>query len=388
MGGGRAGWYSWDSIDNGGTPSAHRVVPELQTIVPGDVMPAVPGATDAFIVTSVDPPHDLVLTVPDGQGGNVVAWEHVLDRLDDSRTRLIVRGRASSRWLDLARASPLRRITESSSNARTPGWRACRVRWSSASRTGPPLHGSAAFARHRATRYSTRVQDSEGEARFRAAYDAALKTWPVPYEQFDVPTRFGKTHVIACGHGRATLGAPAWYMATSVMWAPNIGDFSRALRVYAIDTMGQPSKSIPGNRSAVQLITWLADRNAGRAVPRSRQSARHVVRRMAGAYLRVGGAGACAQPGVAVAGGILPLSRQLKPARTARGARPYAIHREFIDALAGFQVRAWRVGGLARRGAHAPWHEALSNTAGAAACSHESVVGRRTAEAYLSRYCC
>jgi hypothetical protein len=45
MGAGRAGWYSWDAIDNGGTPSAKRVVPELQTAVPGDVMPAVPRAT-------------------------------------------------------------------------------------------------------------------------------------------------------------------------------------------------------------------------------------------------------------------------------------------------------------------------------------------------------
>lgn len=106
MGAGRAGWYSWDAIDNGGTPSETRVVPELQTVIPGDVMPVVPGATDAFVVASVDPPRDLVLTVPDGHGGNAVAWEHVLDPIADGRTRLIVRGRAASNWLDLARAQP------------------------------------------------------------------------------------------------------------------------------------------------------------------------------------------------------------------------------------------------------------------------------------------
>ena len=44
MGAGRAGWYSWDPIDNGGRPSATRVMPELQTVVPGDIMPAVPHA--------------------------------------------------------------------------------------------------------------------------------------------------------------------------------------------------------------------------------------------------------------------------------------------------------------------------------------------------------
>src|SRR5262245_17095996 len=61
MGGGRAGWYSWDAIDNGGRPSATSIVPELQTIVRGQVMPALPGAKDAFVVEAVDPPRDLVL---------------------------------------------------------------------------------------------------------------------------------------------------------------------------------------------------------------------------------------------------------------------------------------------------------------------------------------
>jgi hypothetical protein len=104
MGAGRAGWYSWDLIDNGGSPSAKRVMPELQTVVPGAIMPAVPRATDAFVVASVDPPRDLVLTVADGHGANAVAWEHRLEPVDGGRTRLIVRGRASSHWLDLARA--------------------------------------------------------------------------------------------------------------------------------------------------------------------------------------------------------------------------------------------------------------------------------------------
>lgn len=106
MGAGRAGWYSWDAIDNGGTPSATRLVPELQAVVPGDVMPAAPGATDAFVVARMEPPRDLVLTAPDGQGGYAVAWEHMLEPLEGGRTRLIARARASSRWVDLARAKP------------------------------------------------------------------------------------------------------------------------------------------------------------------------------------------------------------------------------------------------------------------------------------------
>lgn len=106
MGGGRAGWYSWDAIDNGGAPSSTRIVPELQAVVRGDIMPAIPGAKDAFVVAAVDPPRDLVLTVPDGHGGNAVGWEHRLEPLPGGRTRLIARGRASSIWLDLVRARP------------------------------------------------------------------------------------------------------------------------------------------------------------------------------------------------------------------------------------------------------------------------------------------
>jgi hypothetical protein len=106
MDAGRGGWYSWDVVDNGGTPSARRIVPELQTVVRGDITPAVPHATDAFIVASVDPPRDLALTVADGRGANAVSWEHVLEPMDAGRTRLIVRGRVSCHWLDLARAQP------------------------------------------------------------------------------------------------------------------------------------------------------------------------------------------------------------------------------------------------------------------------------------------
>jgi hypothetical protein len=106
MGAGRAGWYSWDAVDNGGTRSSTRIVPAFQTVLPGDVMPAVPGAMDAFLVATVDAPRDLVLTVPDGHGGHAVAWEHILEPIEGGRTRLIVRGRASARWLDLARAKP------------------------------------------------------------------------------------------------------------------------------------------------------------------------------------------------------------------------------------------------------------------------------------------
>ena len=100
----------------------------------------------------------------------------------------------------------------------------------------------------------------DGEARFLAAYEAALKLWPVPYEELDIPTRFGMTHVVAAGPNKApALVLLHGYMATSVMWAPNVADFSRDYRVYAVDTMGQPSKSVPGDpiRDVTDYVAWL-----------------------------------------------------------------------------------------------------------------------------------
>jgi pimeloyl-ACP methyl ester carboxylesterase len=111
----------------------------------------------------------------------------------------------------------------------------------------------------------------EGEARFFAAYGAALKRWPVPYEELDVPTRFGLTHVVAAGPNNApALVLLHGYMATSVMWAPNIADFSRDYRVYAIDVMGQPSKSVPDQpiRDAADYVAWLTATLDGLALGR------------------------------------------------------------------------------------------------------------------------
>ncbi len=100
----------------------------------------------------------------------------------------------------------------------------------------------------------------EREAVFRAAYDAVLKQWRVPYEELDIATRFGNTHVIISGPEDAPpLVLLHGHLATSTMWTANIPDFAKEHRVYAIDVMGQPSKSIPAEpiRSAADYVAWL-----------------------------------------------------------------------------------------------------------------------------------
>ena len=111
LGAGRAGWYSHDRIDNGGTPSAKRIIPELQHIEVGDIMPAVPNSKDAFIIREIQIGKALVLVVPimtavedtDTKRRMAsplrVSWALVLESLNSERTRLISRGRISTDWL-------------------------------------------------------------------------------------------------------------------------------------------------------------------------------------------------------------------------------------------------------------------------------------------------
>jgi hypothetical protein len=57
----RAGWYSYDWVDNRRIPSATRIRPDLQDLAVGDVLPMTAGATGGFVVEDVDPGRCLVL---------------------------------------------------------------------------------------------------------------------------------------------------------------------------------------------------------------------------------------------------------------------------------------------------------------------------------------
>jgi hypothetical protein len=63
MGFGRAGWYSYDLLDNLGRHSANRIHDEWQDIVTGS---SVPGGPASFEAAVVDPPRSFVLRTPTG----------------------------------------------------------------------------------------------------------------------------------------------------------------------------------------------------------------------------------------------------------------------------------------------------------------------------------
>ncbi len=102
----------------------------------------------------------------------------------------------------------------------------------------------------------------KGESEFMAVYDALMQRWPVPYETFEIPGHFGCTHVIASGPKEASaLVLLHGAHATVTMWAANMADLSRDYRVYAVDVIGQPGKSIadPCFTKRDQLIPWFTE---------------------------------------------------------------------------------------------------------------------------------
>jgi hypothetical protein len=97
--GSRAGWYSYDLLDNGRRQSADHIVAGLQTIAVGTLFPAIPGATDGFHVLALEPGESLVLGLRSRVGATpIMTWAFVLEEGARGSTRLIVRVRAGDEY--------------------------------------------------------------------------------------------------------------------------------------------------------------------------------------------------------------------------------------------------------------------------------------------------
>ena len=90
----RAGWYSYDILDNLGHPSARHIIPELQTLAAGDIIPMSPDGKQGINVHSINAPHSMIWGKP---GDTTWVWQ--LDANPEGSTRLITRVRARYRWL-------------------------------------------------------------------------------------------------------------------------------------------------------------------------------------------------------------------------------------------------------------------------------------------------
>jgi hypothetical protein len=110
MGCDRAGWYSWDRLDNGGVPSASRIHPEWQTLSVEDRLASTPSGRTWVEVAALEPERFLALRASlDWRGRPVdsvgprprfsidALWGFQLTAWPEARTRLVVSGNAAAR---------------------------------------------------------------------------------------------------------------------------------------------------------------------------------------------------------------------------------------------------------------------------------------------------
>lgn len=114
MGTDRAGWYSWDRLDNWSRVSAERIHPEWQTAKPGDRFNAMPDGSIWWEVAALEPGRFLALRAsldlrgrpfdPSGPRPKFFSdstWGFLLEPLPGGHTRLVVSGcwAFEPRWL-------------------------------------------------------------------------------------------------------------------------------------------------------------------------------------------------------------------------------------------------------------------------------------------------
>lgn len=94
----RAGWYSYDLLDNLGRPSAQTLRPELQQIYPGQLIPMSPDGKYGMVVKAFEPETWILWGDPAGD----TSWVWGIYPEGSGRSRLITRVRMKYRWLGLS----------------------------------------------------------------------------------------------------------------------------------------------------------------------------------------------------------------------------------------------------------------------------------------------
>jgi len=89
----RAGFYSYDGLDNDGVPSAERILPEYQTLEVGDLIPLSKSANARVI--EFEPPRFMVLVFEVDGTWSSATWAWGLYAEDASHTRLVTRLRVN-----------------------------------------------------------------------------------------------------------------------------------------------------------------------------------------------------------------------------------------------------------------------------------------------------
>lgn len=91
IGSGRAGWYSYDRLDNGGRPSAREILPTFQSLEVDQLVPMIPGDEVGVWVKEIEPARRVLWWDRKGE----YTWEWTLEPVAPGSTRLVSRLRAT-----------------------------------------------------------------------------------------------------------------------------------------------------------------------------------------------------------------------------------------------------------------------------------------------------
>ena len=103
---------------------------------------------------------------------------------------------------------------------------------------------------------------TRGEDAVMRAYGAVMDAWPIDYEELDVATSFGGTHVIAGGpHDGPPVVLLHALFATATAWYRNIEALSQRYRTYCVDVIGEANESTPTRpiTSMDDFLQWFTE---------------------------------------------------------------------------------------------------------------------------------
>jgi pimeloyl-ACP methyl ester carboxylesterase len=106
-------------------------------------------------------------------------------------------------------------------------------------------------------------KSEKGKSEILKTYDVLLGNWGIDFEEFNIETRYGITHVITAGDE----GNPPLVLFhgvgddSAMMWIKNAKVLADSFRIYAIDTIGGPGKSVPNDDYGkdFELCLWIDD---------------------------------------------------------------------------------------------------------------------------------
>jgi hypothetical protein len=99
VGWGRAGWYGYDWVDNGGKPSAWEIIPEYQQLELGTKFAMSPWT--AMYCRAFEEPRWMLLQMANSANGKGIgSFLWYLEPINEHRTRFIIRMRDKYRWFN------------------------------------------------------------------------------------------------------------------------------------------------------------------------------------------------------------------------------------------------------------------------------------------------